>query len=483
MDMQRFVVPRIWAASLAALGVIALSASAMAGGFASARLGGLHGNAVSISPTSIYWNPGAIGKIEGSRLYLDGMFAVRHSSFTATAADPANSGRNTLGDNGNNFIVSPAVAFTTDFGGSNVVLGAGFYVPFGGQSVWGKVDVPEGSPGFVQDGPQRWYNIDGKIQQMTGTLGAAVRTNDKTFSAGLMLNLNIFKIDTLRARNPDGTDDVLHSDGSVKEGRSRMDVSSVDMSIGLGAHWNSLDQRWAVGASWQSGPNISGGQTLKGDLTNQFGPGPRNTSRIAVRQHMPHIARLGLAYRFVKDPVEEGDDPVVKGELRLGAEIQTWNQFKSQCIVQEAALDEHSIQDICKTDASGVVEESGELVQNLVRDWRLSYGVKLSGSYYLNDRIEIGAGIGYDSNAIPDYTMDPALMDMNKIAFDLGGNFQVAKWLAIMVQFTEVFYITRDTTGNPGVSEGYSQKNAQPSPGGRYTQNIFITNLGLHFSF
>src|SRR5699024_6083702 len=102
------------------------------------------------------------------------------------------------------------------------------YVPFGGQSVWGKVDVPEGSPGFVQDGPQRWYNIDGAIQQMTGTLGAAVRTNDKTFSAGMMLNLNLFKIDTLRARNPDGTSDVFHDSGAIKEGRSRMDVSSVD---------------------------------------------------------------------------------------------------------------------------------------------------------------------------------------------------------------------------------------------------------------
>lgn len=481
--MQRFVAPRIWAASIAAAGIIGLSASAMAGGFASARLGGLHGNSVSVSPTSVYWNPGAIGKLEGHHLYLDGMFALRHASFTADREDPANSGRNELGDNGSNFIVSPAIAFTTDFGGSNVVLGAGFYVPYGGQSSWGKVDVPEGSPEFVQDGPQRWYNIDGSIKQLTGSLGAAVRTDDKTFSAGLMLNLNVFQIDTLRARNGDGSDDVLNSDGSVKEGRSRMDVSSVDMSIGLGAHWNSLDQRWAVGASWQTGPNISGGQTLKGDLINQFGPGPRNSSRVAVRQHMPHIARLGLAYRFVQDPVDEESEPVVKGEIRLGAEIQTWNQFKSQCIVQEDALDSQSIQDLCRTDANGVVEESGALVQNLVRDWKLSYGVKLSGSYYLNDRIELGAGIGYDASAMPDATVDPALMDMNKIAFDLGGNFQVVDWLAIMVQFTEVMYLTRDTSGTAGASEGFSQKNTQPSPGGRYTQNIFITNVGLHFSF
>lgn len=481
--MQRFVMPRTWAASIAAVGLLALSSTAMASGFASARLGGLHGNTVSISPTSIYWNPGAIGKLEGHHLYLDGMFALRHASFTADREDPANSGRNTLGDKGNNFIISPAVAFTTDFGGSNVVVGAGFYVPFGGQAVWGKTDVPQGAPAFVADGPQRWYNIEGTIQQLTGTLGAAVRTNDKTFSAGLMLNLNVFQIDTLRARNGDGGDDVLNSDGSVKEGRSRLKASSVDLSIGLGAHWNSKNERWAVGASWQTGPNISGRQTLTGELINQLGPGPRSASNVAVSQTMPHAARVGLAYRFVKDPVNEEDEPTIKGEIRLGAELITWNQFKSQCIVQESALDDANIQDLCNTDKNGVVEETNALVQNLIRDWNLGYGVKLSGSYYLNDRIELGAGIGFDSNAIPDYTLDPALMDMNKIAFDLGGNFQVVDWLAIMVQFTEVMYLTRDTRSNPGVSEGYSQKNTQPSPGARYTQNIFITNLGLHFSF
>lgn len=481
--MQRFVVPRLWAASIAAAGIFALSSTAMASGFSSARLGGLHGNAVSIAPTSIYWNPGAIGKLEGHHLYLDGMFALRHGSFTAEREDPGNAGRNTLGENGNNFIISPAVAFTTDFGGSNVVLGAGFYVPFGGQASWGKVDVPSGSPDIVSDGPQRWYNIDGSIQQLTGTLGAAVRTDDKTFSAGLMLNLNIFKIDTLRARNADGSDEILNSDGSIKEGRSRMTASSVDLSVGLGAHWNSKDQRWAVGASWQTGPNIGGSQTLTGDLINQFGPGERSTAQIAVRQTMPHAARLGLAYRFVEDPVEEGDDPTIKGEIRLGAEMTTWNQFQSQCIADGKSADDGSLYDVCKTDKNGVVEENDRLIQNLVRDWKIGYGVKLSGSYYLNDRIELGAGVGYDSNAIPDHTLDPALMDMDKIAFDLGGNFQVVDWLAIMVQFTEVMYLTRDTNGNPGLSEGYSQKNSQPSSGARYTQNIFITNVGAHFSF
>src|SRR5699024_1893232 len=128
---------------------------------------------------------------------------------------------------------------------------------------------------------------------------------------------------------------------------------------------------------------------------NQFGPGERSTAQIAVRQTMPHAARLGLAYRFVEDPVEEGDDPTIKGEIRLGAEMTTWNQFQSQCIADGKSADDGSLYDVCKTDKNGVVEENDRLIQNLVRDWKIGYGVKLSGSYYLNDRIELGAGVGY----------------------------------------------------------------------------------------
>lgn len=483
--MQRFVVPRTWVASLAAVGVMAMSASAMASGFSSARLGGLHGNAVSISPTSIYWNPGAIGKIEGTQLYLDGMVAMRHASYERVdATDPLNNGKNSLGKNGMNLILSPAVALATDFGGSNVVLGAGFYAPFGGQAVWGRSDtVAADAPNaYVNDGAQRWFAIDGVIRQLTGTLGAAVRTHDRTFSAGLMLNLNVFQIDTIRARTADGSDSVS------AEGRSRLEASGIDMSIGLGAHWNSLDQRFAVGASWQSAPNLSGEQKLTGTLTNQFGAGPRSAINVAVRQAMPHTIRAGFAYRFVEPAANEDEAPRIRGELRLGAEVTTWNKFQSQCIVSEDSMDGRHLRDICRLDDNGIAETDAAIAQNLVRNWNLGYGVKLSGSYYLNDRIELGAGVGFDSNAIPDATLDPALMDMNKIAIDLGGNFQVAKFLAIMVQFTEVIYLSRDTTGaagsfdTMGAADG-TRQNVQPSSTGRYSQNIFITNLGLNFMF
>lgn len=491
--MHRFVVARNFVASLAAMGVVAMSANAMASGFSSARLGGLHGNPLSFSPTSIYWNPGAMGMVEGTQIYLDLTTALRTASYTRSETgmtDPdsvaVNTGRNTLGIKNNfNLVNSPAVALTTDFGGSNVVLGLGFYVPFGGQAVWGKTDTPAGYE-VGADGPQRWYTIDGVIRQLTGSAGIAARTNDGRFSVGMTLNLNVFQLDTIRARNSDGSDTVVE-DGHIIEGRSRLDVSSVDMGIGLGAIWQSRNDRVVLGGSWQSAPNISGRQTLTGNLTNQFGPGEPSTSKVAVLQQMPQTFRLGAGLRFIDNTDEE--NPVIRGELRLSGELTTWNNMKSQCIINEAGLDDRHITDICRYAENGMTYQDPMIIQNLVRDWNMGWGVKLGGSYYLNPRIELGGAVGFDANAIPDHTLDPALMDMNKIAIDLGGSFQLAKWLALNLQFSDVIYLSRDTRGNPTLtdmrpeSEPGNSQNVQPTSAGKYTQNIFITNVGLNFKF
>lgn len=491
--MQRFVVARNLVASLAAMGVVALSANAMASGFSSARLGGIHGNPVSFSPTSIYWNPGAMGMVEGTQIYLDLTTAIRSASYSRSETgmtDPdsiaVNTGRNNLGLKNNfNLINSPALAMTTDFGGSNVVMGLGFYVPFGGQAVWGQTETPAGYE-VGADGPQRWYTIDGVIRQLTGSAGLAARTNDGRFSVGLTLNLNVFQLDTIRARNSDGSDTVVEG-GEVVEGRSRLDVSSTDMSIGLGTIWQTKDDRLVLGASWQSAPNLSGRQTLTGTLTNQFGPGAPASSDVAVLQGMPHTFRLGAGLRFMDN--SDPENPVKRGELRLSGELTTWNNMKSQCITNAAGLDDRHITDICRYAENGMTYQDPMIIQNLVRDWKMGWGVRLGGSYYVNPRVELAAALGFDANAIPDQTLDPALMDMNKMAIDLGGSFQLASFLALNLQFTDVIYFSRDTSGNATLTDRIPEgepgnfQNVQPTSAGKYTQNIFITNVGLNFKF
>ena len=489
--MKRFSVSRATVATLGAAALLAGSSTAMASGFSAARLGGIHANATSATPAAIYYNPAAMAHVQGTQVLADLTLVLRTASFDRTGnGDPGaasvNTGKNSL----TNLINSPAFALTTDFGGRtpNFVLGAGFYAPFGGQAVWGTQDVDAGYE-VGAPGSQRWFAIDGIIRQLTGSLGAAVKTDDGQFSFGLTLNLNIFQIDTIRARNGDGSDTVLSANGSVVEGRSRLDVSSIDPSIGFGFAYNSLDRHWTVGASWQSPSNITGNTTLTGTLTNQFGPGERLNPPVQVLQQMPHTFRLGLAYRFYDKDTLETENPIVRGELRLAGELVTWGGFKSQCIVDEAGLGDQNISDVCRYLENGMTSQNTAIIQNLVRGWNNGWGVKLSGSYFINPRIELAAGLGFDANAIPDHALDPALMDMNKIALDVGGRFIVTDWLAINAMLTNVFYFSRDTTGVETFeamipeSEPGNRQNIQPSSAGIYNQNMFIVNLGLNFMF
>lgn len=489
--MKRFVASRATLATLTTAGLLVVSSTAMASGFSAARLGGIHGNATSATPASIYYNPANMARVQGTQILADLTLVLRNASYERTGnadadAVAVNTGKNTLF----NLINSPAAAITTDFGGrsKNFVLGAGFYAPFGGQAVWDDVDVPAGYE-VAGNGTQRWFAIDGIIRQLTGTLGGAVRTNDGQFSVGMTLNLNIFQIDTIRARNGDGSDTVLNSSGGVQEGRSWLDVSSIDPSIGLGFTYESLDGHWTVGASYQSASNMTGNIVMDGTLTNQFGPGSPESADVRVLQQVPGTARLGVAYRFYDRATVDTENPIVRGELRLGGELTSWGQFKSQCIVNEAQLGDANIQDVCRYLENGMTSSDPAIIQNLVRGWKHGWGVKLSGSYYLNPRIELAAGLGFDANAIPDRALDPALMDMNKIAVDLGGRFQVARWLAINAMVTNVFYFERDTTGVPTYEsfipdgEPGNRQNLQPSSAGIYNQNMFIVNLGLNFMF
>lgn len=485
--MQRFFSRRNLTTSLLAAGLMVTSSTALASGFAAARLGGIHGNPVSVSPASIYWNPGAMAFIDGNELMLDATFAYRTATYEKFEGDvgqnanlnpteiEANTGEGSVA----NLITSPALAFVSDLGGTMVRIGAGFYAPYGGQAVWDNQDAPDAYP-VARDGAQRWFTIDGTIRQLTGSLGAAVQSNDGRLGIGLTLNLNIFQIDTIRARTAAGTDEIETGDGIV-EGRSQLVADSIDLGLGLGVLYQIIPDRLIIGASWQSASNITGRQDLEGTLTNQFGGGATTETNVLVHQRMPQTFRLGLAYRFLDSAVEEGAEPVTRAELRLTGEMLTWNNFDSQCIVPESALNGRSARDVCGVDSDGV-SASDEITQNLVRDWNLGWGIKISGSYFVNPNIELAAGLGYDSNAIPDSTLDPALMDMGKVALDLGGRFTITDWLAIGAQFSNVFYTERDNRGNPSLTQ-FPGSNRQPSGAAVYNQNIFLTNVNAHFLF
>lgn len=485
-------------AVLVGAGVALTASTAFASGFAAARFGGEHGNPTETNASTIYYNPAGFGLSEGTQLMLDLNLAFRSATYDRgegqvsnySDGDPfaeggpaagqqqlattANSGPSTL----DNQIYSPMVGVTTDFGlDLPLKLGLGFYAPFGGQAVWDEAEnateLNDAFPGSG-DGSVRWFSIDGSIRTLAFTGGLAFNIKPARLSLGLSGNYLLSEVKTLRARNADGTDNLITPDGRLKEGRSLVDVSSNDISLGAGALWEALDDQLWLGLSWQSRPNLNGKMIYEGTLDNALATAEPSQSDVKFTSSLPDIFRLGGRFR-----------PTESWELRLFGDLTRWSALKEQCLLNAVIADD-DIDRVCETNEDGSLvdqtADSAQVVQVLRRNWTDAFGVRLGASWFFNDMFEFVAGAGFDSNAVPDETLDPALMDMNKLTFSLGTHVQVTKFLQLGVTGTEVLYFERDTNDTATLGD-LVPPSRQPGNGGTYKQNIFLLNTNARLMF
>ena len=134
---------------VAIAGALGSAGESHAAGFAAARFGAEHGNVTEVNPTALYFNPGAIARSEGIRLYLDGTLAMRRLTWTHAmtesevpdpeGAEGANGGRAELF----NVFGAPMLGASVRVG--DFAFGAAAYVPFGGRAHWSKNESFAGS--------------------------------------------------------------------------------------------------------------------------------------------------------------------------------------------------------------------------------------------------------------------------------------------------------------------------------------------------
>ncbi len=489
------LVTRAGLAAVSASLVLAAAGDAHASGFAVARFGGPHGNPTEVNPSALYFNPAGLALSNGTNVLIDINWAQRSASYTRgenavglPADDPsdftaaelaASSGEATL----NNFVYAPALLLSSDFGlDLPFAVGAGFFVPFGGSAVWDTADVPDdidaAYPGAV-DGPQRWYTIDGTQRTLAFALGAAYAIDlpASQLSIGLVGNLYMSDVDTIRARNAAGTDAL------DTEGRSWLYADSTDIGLGAGLMYHVPELRLWAGLSYQSRPNFNGDMELEGTLENIF---PPNIDRndVTVTQRLPDILRGGVRWR-----------PIERAEVRAFFDYTRWSALEQQCVIQTSALNGADPHEYCAWDPeTGETANSVGIILNLGRDWHDAAGVRVGGSYWLaNNDVELMLDLGFDGNAVPDETLEPALYDMNKVSVGAGAEIRLLGdgpvdeeqgfSMVLALSGTNIFYFERDTNGAETANTLRPTASAQPSSEGVYTQNIFVLNTGLGLSF
>lgn len=449
----------LWVGGAAAL-VLSLAPEAQAAGYSVARFGAEHGHPTTTNATAIYYNPAGIGMSTGYHAFVDGSFAWRYSSYehsqqptdqTSPAAPGANTGKNTLF----NILVSPMIGATGKFG--DFALGAGFYTPFGGQSSWKKNDEFENHPNFAgpYDGVQRWYAIDGELRSSFITLAAAYHLVDARVSFGVGFNLILSTTNTLRAKTTDGSNNLS------SEGRSHLDVKGTDWSLGFGVLYEPIEDELWVGASYQSRPNFSGMDPQEGTF-RFYANGTESVNEDAkLDTDLPDVYRLGTRYRPAEDL-----------ELRLFGDYTRWSVLKRQCVYKPDQQ--------CDPNTP----PGGSTFFDQPRDWNDTFGVRAGVSKWLSEPVEVFAGLGYASNAVPDDRLEPALPDWHSVSASVGGRFEVLKKIFVASSYTQIYYIPRDTSGKFDLDEPpNSGVTVSPDAGGNYKQMIGVLNVNIDAQF
>jgi len=83
--------------------------------------------------------------------------------------------------------------------------------------------------------------------------------------------------------------------------------------------------------------------------------------------------------------------------------------------------------------------------------------------------------LGYDSNAVPDEYLDPALFDTTKQTVGAGAYYQPMDGMTLGLMYTQVIYDDRTVAVDVSAN--------QPNSAGDYSQSIGVLNASIEYAF
>jgi long-chain fatty acid transport protein len=461
-------------ASALSVAVCGWQGSASAAGFATQTFGGEHGSVVETNPTALYYNPGALGFSGGSALGVYSALALHSVTWTHQHAPDE-----VAGPMGSDLTDTGKASLLNVFGGAslgatthltkNLTAGIGFFAPFFGISHWDKNSKFAGSTTFPQayDGVQRWFGIDGKIEVIYFSAGAAYRLGP--ISIGATGNVISSTVANFQARNIGG----FGVPDMIREGRSYFDVQGFNASFAAGLMVEALPDQVDIGVSYQSQPGF-GDQKLDGDLFITP-PGMKSQHQlVTLHQQLPDIIRAGVRVHPKSVP----------WEFRLYGDYTRWSVFTRQCLGEQngpCEVDNKNFGAPLPGTTGGIV------LGNNRRNWNDTFGIHLGASHWFSPGIEAFAGAGYETAAVPDSTLAPDVPDANNFTLAVGGRVALTDTLFFAASYTNIQYLDRDNNSSSLLSADpfdlYKYPTVEGSGNGHYTQWAGVLSGNLEAIF
>ena len=167
-----------------------------------------------------------------------------------------------------------------------------------------------------------------------------------------------------------------------------------------------------------------------------------------MRQQLPDSVRVGGVWQAT-----------TKASFHFAADYQRWSVFKDQCLVQtgtqvpaKCAFLPYAGAGAAPVGYRGGLDTANggaNVLVNIARDWHDTFSVRAGGSYDLSDKLELNGGLLFDSNAVPDETLEPGLIDTNKVIGQLGARYGMSSKLTLSGTLGYVAYFARTTSPRP----------------------------------
>ncbi len=469
--------------SLLALGLLAAAGPVRASGFMISKMGGDLAGPTEPNAAAVFWNPAAIGPVDGASLMLDFNLAWRSLDYTRSWEAVAAGGRPDSPGTMRTFAVLPMVGFTVKPRLPWLTVGIAMYVPFGHRSDWPAYDLeaerarPEAERRPIP--PQAFHTLTGGIEIFYTTPSLAICPFYGLGLDWLWLGLNASwvraEIDSSRIK--DLSADINELVGFELAGPEQMAYSGTTeldfAGDGFAFAFGIYAQPWSwlrLGLSWTSGSKLVLPGTMRLYLpelvAGALDSGSLVKSRAELHMDLPPALRFGVHWDI--------SDWLV---FRLNLEYVHWELFRDIRIHELSLADEQG-------PVAGL-EQMDEYIDP--RRYRNAVDVRAGFRFYVRPWWMLYAGAGYDTSAVPAATTTPDLYDGAKLGLAGGSWVQIIpllEWLfdaeldrddriGLGLGVTWVHYLDRTISGSA----------TEPPINGDYRSEVVLLNTNLEARF
>jgi long-chain fatty acid transport protein len=409
----------------------------LASSIAVPAIGGNFSGPVEDNVAAIFWNPAALGQLEGKNIFTTINTSFLNFTYKSEADPWTGEEKDYPEVKSSTFSTPPFLGFASDYGPEKLVWGVGFYAPFGGALDW--PDEVTLSSGTTEPAPQRFQMIMTDIMCLTFGPAASYRILDNLM-VGAGVSFNYGMLDSELVSKEEADMKGVEIEGGYIEARATEEgLSGIAFGWSLGILWKPLENL-DIGASYISGLNF----TLKGDIKIEVEPHDMlvygvpsfidltltGKGDITLKPFkLPQMINFGAEYR-----------PTDKIELDLALRWEGWSVRNYSNAEIDVPIE--------GTLGSGPLEQpiSDEISKTHRLDWGLKnvFGLRVWGMYRLLEKLKLGAGFGWEQGAgSPEYT-SVENYSTDRIRLFGGGQYEADFWifenLVLELSYLHAFY-------------------------------------------